>query len=165
MFRKLHLGQAIACLALAGVLGTAAPVHAQNSEAGIKAGILKCDVASGFGFIFGSSKDLKCIYSPDNAKDSQRYTGKIQKFGIDIGYTQSGVIIWIVIAPTNDIDQGALQGGYVGVTAEVTVGAGLGANVLIGGGNSIALQPLSISGQQGLNIAGGIGAVTLEWVQ
>ncbi len=49
-----------------------------------------------------------------------------------------------MIAPTNDIDRGALQGGYVGVTAEVTAGAGLGANALIGGG---------------------IGAVTLEWVQ
>ncbi len=165
MFRKLHLGQAIASLALAGMVGTAAPVHAQNSEAGVKAGILKCDVASGFGFVFGSSKDLKCVFSPDGGGNSQRYTGKIQKFGVDIGYTESGVIVWVVIAPTNDIDRGALQGEYVGVTAEVTVGAGLGANALIGGGNSMALQPLSISGQQGLNVAGGIGAVTLKWAQ
>jgi hypothetical protein len=165
MVRTRHFGQAIAALALAGVLGFAAPVHAQNSEAGVKAGVLKCHVASGFGFVFGSSKDLKCVYSPDNAKDSQRYTGKIKTFGVDIGYTQSGVIIWFVFAPTNDVDRGALQGKYVGATAEVTLGAGLGANVLIGGGNSIALQPLSISGQQGLNIAGGIGAVTLTWAQ
>ena len=165
MFRKLHLGLSIASLAVAAVLGIATPVHAQNTEAGIKLGILKCDVASGFGFIFGSSKDLKCVYSPDNAGDSQRYTGKIQKFGVDVGYTQAGVLIWAVIAPTNDVDQGALQGKYVGATAEVTLGAGLGANVLVGGGNSIALQPLSISGQEGLNIAAGIGAVTLEWVQ
>ena len=84
MFRKLHLGLSIASLAVAAVLGIATPVHAQNTEAGIKAGILKCDVASGFGFIFGSSKDLKCVYSPDNAGDSQRYTGKIQKFGVDV---------------------------------------------------------------------------------
>jgi hypothetical protein len=165
MFRKLHLGQAIASLALAGMLGTVAPVHAQNSEAGVKAGILKCDVASGFGFVFGSSKDLKCVFSPDGDGDSQRYTGKIQKFGVDIGYTESGVIVWVVIAPTNDIDRGALQGEYVGVTAEVTAGVGLGANALIGGGNSLALQPLSISGQQGLNVAAGIGAVSLEWAQ
>ena len=165
MFRKRHLGQAIASLALAGVLGTAAPVHAQSSKAGVKAGILRCNVASGFGFVFGSSKDLKCVYSPDNGKNSQRYTGKIQKFGVDIGYTESGVIVWVVIAPTNDVDRGALQGKYVGVTAEVTAGVGLGANALIGGGNSMALQPLSISGQQGLNVAGGIGAVTLKWAQ
>jgi hypothetical protein len=165
MVRTRHFGQAVAALALAGVLGFAAPVLAQNTEAGVKAGVLKCHVASGFGFVFGSSKDLNCIYSPDNAKDSQHYTGKIKTFGVDIGYTESGVIIWFVFAPTNDVDRGALQGKYVGVTAEVTLGAGLGANVLIGGGNSIALQPLSISGQQGLNIAGGIGAVTLTWAQ
>ena len=165
MFRKRRLGQAIAFLALAGVLGIAAPVHAQSSKAGVKAGILECHVASGFGFIFGSSKDLNCLYSPDNHKNSQRYTGKIQKFGVDIGYTQSGILLWVVIAPTNDVDRGALQGKYVGVTAEVTAGAGLGANALIGGGNSMALQPLSISGQQGLNVAGGIGAVTLKWAQ
>jgi hypothetical protein len=42
---------------------------------------------------------------------------------------------------------------------------GLGANVLLGGGNSIALQPLSISGQEGLNVAGGIGAITLKAVK
>ncbi len=165
MFRKRHLGQAIASLALAVVLGTAVPVHAQSSKAGVKAGILRCNVASGFGFVFGSSKDLKCVFSPDNGKNSQRYTGKIQKFGVDIGYTESGVIVWVVIAPTNDVDRGALQGKYVGVTAEVTAGVGLGANALIGGGNSMALQPLSISGQQGLNVAGGIGAVTLKWAQ
>ncbi len=165
MFRKRHLGLAIATLALAGVLGTGASVHAQSSKAGVKAGILECHVASGYGFIFGSSKDLNCLYSPDNKKNSQRYTGKIQKFGIDIGYTRSGILIWIVIAPTNDVDRGALQGKYVGLSAEATVGLGLGANALVGGGNSITLQPLSISGQQGLNVAGGIGAVTLKWVQ
>ncbi len=36
MFRKLHLGLSIASLAVAAVLGIATPVHAQNTEAGIK---------------------------------------------------------------------------------------------------------------------------------
>jgi hypothetical protein len=146
------------------LLSAAAPVHAQSSKAGVKVGILKCHVASGFGFVFGSSKDLNCVYAPDKGKDSQNYTGKIHTYGIDIGYTESGVLIWGVIAPTNDIDHGALQGKYAGATVELTAGAGLGADALIGGGNSMALQPLSISGQKGLNIAGGISAMTLKWV-
>jgi hypothetical protein len=165
MLRQRHLGLAIALLALAGVLGTGASVHAESPKAGVKVGILECHVASGFGFIFGSSKDLNCLYSPDNRKNSQRYKGKIQKFGVDIGYTRSGILIWTVIAPTNDVDRGALHGTYVGLSAQATVGLGLGANALIGGGNSFALQPLSISGQTGLNVAGGIGAVALRWVQ
>ncbi len=154
---------AVAAVALAA--GAGQPAGAQSSKEGIKAGVLKCDVSSGWGFIFGSSKDLKCVFSPDGTKKSERYVGRIEKYGVDIGYSSSGVIIWVVLAPTSNVDAGALTGTYIGVTAEVTAGAGLGANVLVGGGNSVALQPLSISGQQGLNIAAGIGAVTLTAVR
>jgi hypothetical protein len=132
------------------------------AQSGIKAGILKCNVGGGWGFVFGSTKELKCVYSPNGPRGAERYTGEINKFGVDIGYTQSGVIIWTVFAPTNNLNAGALEGTYVGATAEVSLGMGLGANVLLGGGNSIALQPLSISGQEGLNVAGGIGAITLK---
>ncbi len=72
------------------------------------------------------------------------------------------MIFWAVVAPTADLDRGALAGNYIGATAEATIGVGLGANVLIGGGNSVALQPVSISGQQGLNIAAGIASVSLS---
>lgn len=125
-------------------------------------GVLKCEVASGWGFVFGSSKNLKCVYSPANGSGAQNYTGEIKKFGVDIGYTKSGVILWAVLAPRANLEPGSLDGTYVGASAEVTAGAGLGANALIGGGNSVTLQPLSISGQQGLNVAGGIGSVVLR---
>jgi hypothetical protein len=49
-----------------------------------------------------------------------------------------------------------------GATASATVGVGLGANVLIGGlDKSIALQPLSVEGNRGLNVAAGVGAISL----
>lgn len=146
-------------LAALGALAWTAPAQAQG---GVKAGVLKCNVASGFGFIFGSSKELRCVFGPEGGAKAQRYRGKIQKFGVDIGYTTAGVIIWIVFAPTTNLDHGALAGSYAGATAEITAGIGLGANVLVGGGNSIALQPLSITGQTGLNIAAGIATVVLE---
>ena len=89
----------------------------------------------------------------------EHYTGRISKFGADIGYTQGGVIVWGVVAPTAQLGPGALQGNYAGGTASATVGVGVGANALIGGsGNSVALQPLSIEGNQGLNVAAGIAA-------
>ena len=60
--------------------------------------------------------------------------------------------------------RGALEGDYAGATASATVGVGLGANVLIGGlDKSIALQPLSVSGNTGLNIAAGVGVITLKY--
>jgi hypothetical protein len=144
-------------------LATAALVSAASAApAGVKVGVLTCHVSSGWGFIFGSSKDLHCIYSPNHG-ESDQYVGTIAKFGVDVGYTHSGVIIWDVVAPTSDLRPGALQGNYAGATAGATVGVGLGANVLIGGlDKSIALQPISIEGNSGLNIAAGIGSITLK---
>ena len=85
---------------------------------------------------------------------------------LDIGYQSNGVIIWGVVAPSNNVGPGALAGDYGGVTAAVAVGIGVGANALLGGSNNtIALQPLSVEGMQGLNVAGGIGVLTLVHAQ
>ena len=82
----------------------------------------------------------------------------------DIGYTKCGVLVWTVLAPTTSPAPGSLNGSYGGATASATVGAGVGANVLVGGsGNSISLQPLSIEGNTGLNVAAGVAALTLTY--
>ena len=129
---------------------------------GIKVGELTCNVASGWGFVFGSSKDLHCTFRPDS-HHAEHYTGSISKFGVDIGYTEGGVLVWGVFAPSSDIRAGALSGDYGGATASATVGVGLGANVLVGGlDKSIAHQPLSVEGSKGLNVAAGVGAITLR---
>jgi hypothetical protein len=121
-------------------------------------------VSSGWGFILGSSKDLRCTFHPTKAS-GEHYDGSVKKFGVDIGYTNGGVIIWAVFAPTSDLKHGALAGEYAGATASASVGVGLGANVLVGGfDKSIALQPVSIEGNTGLNVAAGIGAIDLHYV-
>jgi hypothetical protein len=136
-----------------------APAHAQS---GVKVGVLTCNVASGWGFVFGSSKALNCNYRPNKGM-SDRYTGTVNKFGVDIGYTEGGVLVWNVVAPTSDIKAGALEGDYAGASASATVGVGVGANVLVGGlDKSIALQPISFEGNTGLNVAAGIGAINLK---
>lgn len=156
-----------------GLLGTAAiligaaylSASAYAEQGGTAVGTLNCHVAGGWGYILGSSKELNCTFSPSGGGEPEHYKGSITKIGADIGYTKGGVLVWSVLAPTTDLKPGALAGKYGGVSAEVTVGAGPGANVLVGGGNSISLQPISISGQEGLNVAGGIGGVTLEYVR
>ncbi len=154
----------VSFLTLAFVLvgGLALDRGAWAVEAGVKVGVLSCNVSSGWGFIFGSSRELRCTYTPYGSNVTERYNGSIDKFGVDIGFSKSGVIIWAVVAPTADLYSGALAGKYIGATVEATIAVGLGANVLIGGGNSVALQPVSISGQQGLNIAAGIASVSLN---
>jgi hypothetical protein len=87
------------------------------------------------------------------------------RIGLDVGITGGGVIIWAVFTGTNRY-VGMLTGTYVGATAEISLAAGLGANVLVGGSNrSVALQPLSVQGQVGLNIAAGIGTLELHLAQ
>jgi uncharacterized protein DUF992 len=149
----------IAACAAALVAGAAAPAEA----AGVKVGVLTCNVDSGWGFILGSSKDIRCNYVPNRGR-GEHYAGNITKVGVDIGYTSGGILIWDVIAPASDMRPGALEGGYGGATASATVGVGVGANVLVGGfDKSIALQPLSVEGNTGLNVAAGIGAMDLHF--
>ncbi|HEY6577698.1 MAG TPA: DUF992 domain-containing protein [Rhizomicrobium sp.] len=145
--------------AVAAILALTAPAQA----AGVKIGVLTCHVSSGWGFIFGSSKDLRCDFS--GSRFGERYAGTINKFGVDVGYTAGGVLVWDVFAPTSGMHRGALSGSYAGASASATVGLGAGANVLVGGSDrSVALQPVSIEGNSGLNIAAGIGSITLHYV-
>jgi Protein of unknown function (DUF992) len=143
--------------AVVGITALAGPAAAQSA---VNVGTLTCNVASGFGFIFGSSKALNCTFS--GLGRVEHYVGNITKFGADIGYTSGGVLVWTVVAPVAVMRPGALGGNYGGATASATVGVGVGANALIGGSNNtIALQPVSIEGNTGLNVAAGIAGITL----
>ena len=154
MKRNLMLG-----LAAATSLAFAASAHADPG--GVKAGVLTCNVSSGWGLIFGSSKDLNCTYESATGHE-EHYAGTINKYGVDIGYHNGGVIVWAVFAPTGDLAPGALSGDYGGITAGGAVGVGAGANALVGGNNkTISLQPVSIEGLTGLNVAAGVASISL----
>jgi hypothetical protein len=132
------------------------------AKGGVKVGMLTCSVEGGIGWIIGSSKGIDCVYQPAGGGRVEKYSGRLGKLGVDIGVTGQTTIAWVVFAP-GKISKGSLKGQYTGVSAEATVIGGLGANVLVGGfRKSINLQPLSVQAQTGLNIAGGIGSLTLE---
>jgi hypothetical protein len=154
------LRMGLAILALAVLAGAAA-----SQSAKVETGVLTCNVYGGAGFVFGSSKDLSCVFEGLSG-GKERYRGSIDKFGLDVGYTGNTVMVWTVLAPSAAVPSGALAGTYGGVSAEATVGLGVGANALLGGSkNSIALQPLSVQGQQGLNIALGVAELKLRAVR
>ena len=136
-------------------------VPSPQAETRVEVGVLTCTASSSTGFIVGSTRDLRCRFNR-NGKD-EVYRGRIEKFGIDIGTTQQAQIAWAVLAPTANLPPRSLVGTYGGVSAEATVGVGLGANALIGGSDkSIVLQPLSVQSQQGLNIAAGVASLQLR---
>jgi hypothetical protein len=155
--RTIAAATALLFLTLAAI-----PAYAADNIT-VKTGYVTCHEAAGWGFIIGSSHKLRCTYTSNDHR-TEYYTGTISKFGADIGYLQSAVILWAVAAPTRDLNPGALAGDYAGAQASVALGVGAGANVLIGGFNhSIALQPVSVEGQNGLNVAAGIAELSLHY--
>jgi hypothetical protein len=148
-----------AALVLAALTGSA---QAQDR---VQSGSLTCDVSAGIGLIIGSQRNVSCTFTPSLPGPIEYYTGTISKLGVDLGVTAGGVMVWLVFAPTSR-PVGALAGTYVGGSAEASVIAGVGANALVGGSNrSVALQPLSVSGQVGLNIAAGVAGLDLRFVR
>jgi len=146
-------------IAMTFALGAVAPAQAQQH---VKVGALRCEVSAGLGLIITSSKEIECSFTTPKGY-TEHYYGKIQKFGLDIGVTNQGVLIWNVFAPVEGPPKYALAGEYGGVDASATVGVGLGANALIGGSNrAYALQPLSVQGQTGLALAAGVESLTLR---
>lgn len=153
--------------ALSFLAATAITASAALSSAGaqerVQAGTLNCDISPGIGLIVGSQKQMTCQFIPaDTTSNREVYFGTITKFGLDVGVTGGGQMVWAVYAPT-DKRSAALTGDYTGAGAEASVVAGLGANVLLGGSNrTIALQPLSIQGQTGVNLAAGVTELRLR---
>ncbi|WP_119273089.1 DUF992 domain-containing protein [Taklimakanibacter deserti] len=147
-------------VALVAALAAASPASARS---GVRIGSLNCTVAGSVGLILGSSTRMNCRFRSANGGRVERYTGSITRVGLDIGFTSKSYMTWAVFAPGR-VNAGALAGSYGGVSAQATVGVGLGANVLVGGfKKTIALQPLSIQGQTGLNVAAGIAGLRLRY--
>ena len=147
--------------AIAAAMPIAASTSAATAQSRVRVGVLECRGAS-TSFVVGSVTDLSCVFRPSGSKP-QRYAGKVQKIGIDIGTRSNIAVAWAVLAPTRKIGPGELAGDYGGVAASATPGAGVGANVLVGGSNNtFTLQPLSVQGQTGFGIAAGIAGLALR---
>jgi hypothetical protein len=145
-------------LALAGMSFHADTAQAQR----IRTGVLNCDVSGGLGLIIGSQRSVNCLFTSDTPGPQEGYYGTITKFGLDIGATAGGSMVWAVYADTSR-GYGFLAGDYAGASGEATVAVGLGANVLVGGSSrTVALQPLSIQGQVGLNLALGVANLSIR---
>jgi hypothetical protein len=144
--------------ALAAALSSS-PAAAQST----KVGVLTCKTSAALGLIIGSHQKIRCSFAPDNGGSAESYAGHINRLGLDLGVKAGGVMVWGVFAPTNGYHHGALAGTYVGGSGSASIGVGVAANALIGGSHkSIALQPLSVEGSVGVNLALGVAGLTLR---
>ncbi|WP_275791202.1 DUF992 domain-containing protein [Pararhizobium gei] len=146
--------------------GPAVTYEEPDDRDGVTIGYLTCDIAGGAGYVLGSAREIACDFkSTVGRKSTDHYVGTVRKLGVDLGFTTRSRLVWAVLAPTAGYHRGSLSGIYQGASAEATLGAGIGANVLVGGTTgSIHLQAVSITGQLGLNVAAGGASMTLTAV-
>jgi hypothetical protein len=155
-------GFAVLAGAAAVLITSLAGALAQEPAHRVKVGVLECRGGASIGFIVGSVTNLGCVFHADGLPED-RYVATIRKVGVDLGITQESALAWGVYAPVARLGPGDLSGDYAGAQGSASVGIGVGGNVLIGGSaNSIALQPLSVQGQVGLNVAAGLAALELR---
>ena len=146
------------CVILFGGLNSA------QAQQGKRVGVLTCRLAPSVGLIIASRQRMDCRFNPGRGGRVERYDGSVTRFGLDLGVTAGGVLRWAVIARTSRLGRGALAGNFVGASGDIALGVGIGANVLVGGSRrTVMLQPLSVSGQVGINLAVGVAGLTLRF--
>jgi hypothetical protein len=151
--------------AIAALLYIAAPTSAQ-AQARFTAGSLTCRLGPSVGLIIGSRQRMQCRFVSASDGRSERYLGTVTRFGLDLGVTIGGVMRWSVLTRTRKIGRGVLAGNYVGASGDASLGIGVGAQVLVGGSRrTVVLQPLSVSGRAGINIAAGVTGLTLRYAR
>jgi len=152
----------LAGLAVTVLVASLAGAQAQQPMNRVQVGVLECRGGASIGFIVGSVTNLGCVLRI-NGLPEDRYIATIRKVGVDLGITQESALAWGVWAPVARLGPGDLTGNYAGAQGSASVGVGIGGNALVGGSaNSIALQPLSVQGQVGLNVAAGLESLELR---
>jgi hypothetical protein len=147
---------------LVALIAALAGVRAQQPPQLVQVGVLECRGGASVGFVIGSVTNLGCVLRTEGMPED-RYIATIRKVGLDLGITQESALAWAVFAPAARLGPGDLSGNYAGAQGSASIGVGLGGNVLVGGSaNSIALQPLSLQGQVGFNIAAGLESLELR---
>ena len=139
-----------------------APLASANATPPVRAGILQCQGGQNVGFVVGSVTSFECVFRSEGRRP-EPYIATVRRIGLDLGVTEQTRFSWAVNAPNSRLGRGELAGSYGGVGANASIGVGGGGNFLVGGpANTYVLQPISLQGQTGLNVAAGIAGIELE---
>lgn len=148
-----------------GLIVMASLLPATAFAAGAAVGTLQCRISGGVGMILMENQALDCTYQPLRGGPPSHYIGRLTNVGANIGISGPGVMTWQVVAAVKQQTPGDLAGDYMGAQGDVSVGAGAGGAVLVGGSqNAFSLQPVSFSLNSGLDLSVGFGKVSLQYM-
>jgi hypothetical protein len=151
----------LSTLAIA-IASLVASIASANALPPVRAGVLDCQGGQNVGFVVGSLTSLECVFQSQGRRP-EAYVATVRRFGVDLGVTEQTRVQWAVNAPNSRLGRGELAGTYGGIGANASIGVGGGGNFLVGGpANAYALQPISVQGQTGFNVAAGVAGIELE---
>ena len=157
----MHFSKRLSTFGIA-IAALMAPLAAADAMPPVRAGILQCQGGQNIGFVVGSVTSLECVFRSEGRRP-EPYLATVRRIGVDLGFTEQTKFTWAVSATNSRVGRGDLAGSYGGVGANASVGIGGGGNFLVGGpANSYALQPISVQGQTGLNVAAGVAGLELQ---
>jgi hypothetical protein len=161
--RKTSLVAVAALIALGGMAGVQ-DARAQDDEVRVEMGILTCRMTDRTNLIVVSETKFDCVFDHADGRDDERFLGVIDKLGADLSIKGDETLVWAVLAPSVDAKVSAMEGTYVGVGADVSLGKGVGANALFGGlDKSFALQPVSVSTSDGVGVTLAVESLRLDY--
>jgi hypothetical protein len=151
----------LSTLAIA-IASLVASIASANALPPVRAGVLECQGGQNVGFVVGSLTSLECVFQSQGRRP-EAYVATVRRFGVDLGVTEQTRFQWAVNAPNSRLGRGELAGTYGGIGANASIRVGGGGNFLVGGpANAYALQPISVQGQTGFNVAAGVAGIELE---
>src|SRR3954468_6964035 len=160
----MHVSKRLSTFGIA-IAALMAPLVAADAMPPVRAGILQCQGGQNIGFVVGSVTSLECVFQSEGRRP-EPYIATVRRIGVDLGFTEQTRFTWAVSAPNTRLGRGDLAGSYGGVGANASIGVGGGGNFLVGGpANAYALQPISLQGQTGLNVAAGVAGLELQPVE
>jgi hypothetical protein len=159
MNRRSQSMSAAGAAVMAAFLAGATPAAAVQAHANVAR--LICRVGPSVGALIAFRRRMECRFEASDGR-VERYSGTMTRFGLDVGVTGGGLMVWSVVARTQNRNPRALAGHYIGISADASLGLGAGTKLLVGGSRrSTMLQPLSLVGKAGLNLAAGVAGLTL----
>ncbi len=127
-----------------------------------KVGTLTCDISGGIGMIIASKKAVTCMFTPSAAGPREVYTGSISKFGLDVGATSGGEMVWTVFAPSNKEIRRARRHITAAPAPKRQWCRSRRQRPDRRFDRTVTLQPVSVQGQTGLNLAVGVSGLELR---
>ena len=125
-------------------------------------GTLTCSLSASIGLVVGSQRNVSCLFRGTSGEPDEPYTGTMTRVGLDVGLT-TGSVIFGRCSRTRTATKGCSPAPIPGrrqkcplplVSAPTSSSAG--------SNRTLALQPLSVQGQIGLDIAAGVGSLDLH---